>query len=159
LLYVRAFVAFGFLTEVFLVLFTVLDTEERVPVTFLLLLILGVTLFVLELDRFEVALSFLLALVLFVDATLVFERVVLASSVVRLLDRAELASAFLLVLILLATLFLFKRAVLVLVISLLLSSTVLLTLRSLLFLGVCAYRLLFLVVLLRLPTCVLPRLP
>ncbi len=111
----RDFVAFGFVVEVFLVL--LLDTEERVLVTFFLVLLAGLT----ELER----------VVLVGLERLVLDRVVIASSVRLVFPLVDLP----IVPVFRVVVLFFIRVVLVLAILELLVSTRLLIVRSFLFLG------------------------
>lgn len=137
MLYVRDFVALGFTVEVLLLL----DTEERVLVTFsLLLLVAGATFLVRVVLVGVVALVERVVLVL-VGVVALVERVVLVLvGVVALVERGVVAFSEVLVVPLVVpvdlVVLLAKRVVRVLVIAALRVSTVLLIVLSLLFLGV-----------------------
>jgi hypothetical protein len=131
---------FGFLTDALFLL----DTEERVLVTFSRVLFDGVTLLervvlvgvvVLVVERGVTTLVLRVVLVLVGVVALVdlVERVVVADSELLVVPRVVLA-----VLVLLVEALLSKRVALVLDNSAFLVETVLCTLRSLLVLGVCA---------------------
>ena len=143
LVYVRDLVAFGFLTEGLFLVSTLLDTEERVLVTFLRVFFAGVTLFERSVILGLVALVFVLvvALVLLVVlvgvVALVLERAGVALSETSLVFVLIVAFALRVVLAEGELLFL-KRVALVLAIVALLLCTRVLRLLSLLFLGVCA---------------------
>jgi hypothetical protein len=149
-------VLFGLLIEVFFVLFTLLDTELLLLVTLLLVFVLLVMLLervdlegvnILELDLVPVILLLLLSFLVLGEDTLFVERVLdvlLSLAIVREVLASELREFVLLVarvVLLLVARVEFcsaKRALRVLVISAFLRDTVLCTVRSLLFLGVCA---------------------
>jgi hypothetical protein len=149
-------VLFGLLIEVFFVLFTLLDTELLLLVTLLLVFVLLVMLLervdlegvdTLELDLVPVILLLLLSFLVLGEDTLFVERVLdvlLSLAIVREVLASELREFALLVarvellLVVRVEFCSAKRALRVLVISAFLRDTVLCTVRSFLFLGVCA---------------------